>query len=291
MMENSETSRQKIFVNAKLNKPGPVALLDSEWLTLQTRTGRQISADTRRHLLRVTNIYASSWRDPGKSVTSLKQIQKDIEDWRKRTAGLRNKIWKKDRTDIIRESIERSKLMKRIDNGQIDIDQILNRKFNKNVAAYPLAILDHMLKNAVAASEFITAKITMDGSATTRGTELWFLWAALVIAHLNAADRRMRNPKKFPHKAESVLEKLQSKLPAQRRKGESLKRGAVQAFKMSKRNSIDGMEFILKHWSKGDVSMMSRRGLKSFSMVIFLAHFKAAIRATNINNSRGISAG
>jgi hypothetical protein len=100
-MEIRKLGHRKVFITAARNRVEPIVLLDSEWLILEDalrkdqNKDQKLSANTRSRLLKVTDIYASSWRDPKLCTQPLKTICKEIADWRVKTARLRNIIWNK----------------------------------------------------------------------------------------------------------------------------------------------------------------------------------------------------
>jgi hypothetical protein len=264
-MEIKKSDYRKVFISAARKPVQPIVLLESEWLTLQGKRvlGQQLTNKTRSSLLKVTNIYASSWREPEQS-ESLKTIRKKIDDWRADTSRLRIAIWKKPTDHNSRQELERSKLIKKITNGEIDLDDIIGRHFyqapSKHESIYPLARFDRLLKGSIAISDFIAEEIGKD-TGPTPAAKLWFLWAATVFAILNNAGVPIKNPnrKELLTGPVIVLEKLQSKLPLelQRRQGKyqtSLRKGAVNAYKMRPGNDIAFMQKLLARWAKGNFS-------------------------------------
>ena len=107
-MEIKKSDHRKVPTSAARKRVSPIVLRESEWLTLEGKiegVGRKITDATRSRLLKVTNIYASSWRDPELS-KSLKATCKKIRDWREDTARLRIAVWEKPTDHISREVIE-----------------------------------------------------------------------------------------------------------------------------------------------------------------------------------------
>jgi hypothetical protein len=152
-----------VFVTAARNPVEPIVLLESEWLILQDALRKDqnkdhtLSSDTRSRLLKVTNIYASSWRDPKSSTKPLKNILKEIDAWRVRTARLRNIIWEKSADKKRREELTRSKLTEKLKTGEMDLDDIIEKYFNRDPSKlqinYPLARFDSLLKGAIFISD------------------------------------------------------------------------------------------------------------------------------------------
>src|ERR1700683_2279010 len=107
-----KSDHRKIFVCAERKSVPPIVLLEPEWLTLEGKTflDQRLAEKTRRRLLKVTNIYASSWRDPAFS-KSLKIICRKISDWRKNTERLRIAIWKTPPDYNSRGRLKRSNLI------------------------------------------------------------------------------------------------------------------------------------------------------------------------------------
>ena len=230
-MGTKRKDHRTVFITAARNPVEPIVLLEPEWLILQDalrkdqNKDQKLSADTRSRLLKVTNIYASSWRDPKPSTQSLKTICKEIDAWRVKTARLRNIIWKKLPDKKSREDSYRSKLIEKFKNEELDLDNIIERYFNRDPSnlqsIYPLARFDRLLKGAIFISDFTVEKLFQEAEFK-RETKLWFLWAAAVLAILCIAHIPVKHPKRkqLLNGPIKVLEKLQSKLPLelQRRK-------------------------------------------------------------------------
>jgi hypothetical protein len=163
-MEIKRTDRRKVFIGAARKPVQSILLLESEWLTLERKRGglgEKLTDATRRRLLKATNIYASSWRDPELS-KSLRTICNKIKDWRDDTARLRNAIWEKPTDHNRHEELDRSKLIKKIENSKIDLDDIIGRHFDqtpsKIESVYPLARFDRLLKGSIAISDSLSKR-------------------------------------------------------------------------------------------------------------------------------------
>jgi hypothetical protein len=250
---------------------------------------------TRSKLLKVTNIYASSWRDP-KLSKSLRTICKKISDWREDTDRLRIAIWEKSTDQTSREKLERSKLIKKIANEDIDLDDIIGRHFNqissKIESIYPPARFDRLLKGSIAISDYIVERIIQDAVLNPEA-RLWFLWAATVFAILREADIPVKNPdrERLLTGPVKVLEKLQSKLPEElkrRQKETSLRKGAVNAYKMRTGNNVALMQWFLTRWANGNFSTeFPGHPMSSGEKFRFLKRFDAQMaRATKHQQSR-----
>jgi hypothetical protein len=78
-MGTKRKDHRTVFITAARGPVEPIVLLEPEWLILQDALSKdqnkdqKLSADTRSRLLKVTNIYASSWRDPKLSTQPLKK--------------------------------------------------------------------------------------------------------------------------------------------------------------------------------------------------------------------------
>ena len=265
-MGTKRKDHRTVFITAARNPVEPIVLLESEWLILQDalrkdqNKDQKLSADTRSRLLKVTNIYASSWRDPKPSTQPLKTICKEIDAWRVRTARLRNIIWKKSADEKSREESYRSKLIEKLKTEEMDLDDIIERYFNRDPSKlqinYPLARFDRLLKGAIFISDYTVEKLFQEAKFE-RETKLWFLWAAAVLAILCLAQIPVKNPrrKQLLNGPVKVLERLQSKLPVdlqRRRTQDSLRKGAVNAYKVRRGNQIDLMQRLLTRWAKNN---------------------------------------
>src|SRR5664279_3437423 len=168
-MGTKRTDHRTVFITAARKPVEPIVLLESEWLILQDalrkdqNKDQKLSADTRSRLLKVTNIYASSWRDPKPSTQPLKTICKEIDAWRVRTARLRNIIWKKSADEKSGEESYRSKLIEKLKTEEMDLDDIIERYFNRDPSKlqinYTLARFDRLLKGAIFISDYTVEKL------------------------------------------------------------------------------------------------------------------------------------
>ena len=281
-MEIRKLDHRKIFVSAARKQAPSIDLLESEWLTLQSKRflSQQITENTRRSLLKVTNIYASSSRDPQLS-KSLKIICQKIEKWRIDTGRLRIAIWDKPLDYIHSEKLERAKLLKKIANDETSIDDVIERHFNRAPSQiesiYPLAQFDRLLKGSATISDIIVERIVEDTVLNPEG-RLWFLWAATVFAILCKAGVPVKNPKRdeLLNGPIEILKKLQMKLPKelQRRQQEkSLRKGAVNAYKMRRGNDIVLMQRLLSRWAKGNFSSDFGSTVHPMTVGIFMGRF------------------
>lgn len=263
-MGTKRKGHRTVFITAAQNPVEPIVLLEFEWLILQDalrkdqNKDQKLLVDTRSRLLKVTNVYASSWRDPKLSTQPLKTICKEIDAWRVRTACLRNIIWKKPTDNKKREETYRSKLIEQFKTDEMDLDDIIERYFNRDPSKlqsiYPLARFDRLLKGAIFISDFTVEKLLQEAELAP-GAKLWFLWADAVFAILRLAHIPVKHPKRDqlltgPVK---VLENLQSRLPVdlhRRKTQSSLRKGAVIAYKIRKGDQIDLMQRLLTRWAK-----------------------------------------
>jgi hypothetical protein len=265
-MGTKRKDHRTVFITAARNPVEPIVLLESEWLILQDalhtdqNKDQKLSANTRSRLLKVTNIYASSWRDPKSSTQPLKAICKEIDAWRIKTARLRNIIWKKPTDKKSREESYRSKLKEKFKNEELDLDDIIERYFNRGPSQlqinYPLARFDRLLKGAIFIGDYTVEKLFQEAKFE-RETKLWFVWAAAVLAILSLAHIPVKHPrrKQLLNGPVKVLERLQSKLPIdlqRRRTQDSLRKGAVNAYKIRQGNQIDLMQRLLTRWAKNN---------------------------------------
>ncbi len=271
-MAKSFVPRQKVSVSAKLGKSKPIIIAEHEWLTIQTNLKHKISPEARQYILKVMNIYASSWGRSAASAASLATLKTEIAAWQKRTAELRNFVWIDQKEKAPGKIGARSKT----GTGDRNVDEKLNRiiafYFGRNLsqieAEYPLALFARLLDGIIAVSKLTKLKI-----APTRETHLWFLWAALILALLEKDGIPVRNPKRKNEILKApvtVLEKLQTKLPDQRRTESSLRKGAFRAFKIAGFASIDVIETYLVHWSKGNVATRPAPRTPTILMLGFL---------------------
>ena len=260
-MTSNTMGHRKVFVSASRRIAEPITLLESEWLWLQDKWDekQKLSQQTRNRLIKATNLHASSLRSSD-SIKSLLTIRSNIDNWSKRTSRLRNMIWTKHRELNALENRERSKLTQAIKDGDVDLNAILNRYFNRDPTRielnYPLALFDRLLKGSIAIGDFAIETLLQD-TEEARETKLWFAWAALVLAILRRANIPVREDKRerLLDGPVEILKKLQSKLPVelQRRKdGDSLRKAAVVAYKMRKGNRADIIQPLLARWANGD---------------------------------------
>lgn len=297
-MGTKKNGHRKVFITAARNPVEPIVLIESEWLILQDALcknkdkDQKLSGDTRSRLLKVTAIYASSWRDPKLSTQSLKTICKEIDAWRVKTARLRNIIWKQSTDKKSREESYRSKLIEKFKAEEMDLDNIIERYFNRDPSNlqinYPLARFDRLLRGAILISDFTVGKLLQEAEFE-RETKLWFLWAAAVLAILCLAHIPVKHPERDELLTGPVklLEKLQSKLPVglqRRRTQDSLRKGAVNAYKIRRGFSIELMERLLTRWSK---NKMEHKGGTKPTMKAFLKRIDfQATKATKPKSKR-----
>lgn len=287
-MAKTYVPRQKVFVSAKLNKSKRIIITEHEWLTFQTILKHKFSPDAREHILTVTNIYASSWGRSKESTISLATLENEIAAWQKQTVKLRNSIWVDKKEKTPGKFNARSKIPTR-DRG---VDEKLNRiiayyfdsTFSQIEKEYPLAMFARLLDGIISVSKLAKSKIE-----PTRATHLWFLWAASIFAILEKESIPVRNPiRKNEILKEPVilLEKLQAKLPQQRRTENSLRKGAFRAFKIARFASIDVIESFLIHWSAGNIATHPVLKHPSISMLGFAQRLDDQVRLATKSKPR-----
>jgi hypothetical protein len=173
---------------------------------------------------------------------------------------LRNIIWKKSADEKRREESYRPKFLEKLKTEEIDLDDIIERYFNPDPSKpqinYPLARFDRLLKGAIFISDYTVERLFQEAKFE-RETKLWFLWAAAVFAILSLAHIPVKHPKRkqLLNGPVKVLERLQSKLPVdlqRRRTQDSLRKGAVNAYKIRNGNPIHLMQRFLTRWSKNN---------------------------------------
>ena len=245
--------RRKVAIAARRKRAALIVMKKNEWLDLRRefKPKVEIPEETQKQLLRVTNIYAASLQSQTPTV-SVSTVRDEIRKWQAATVALRDTIWKE--SDRKARPIT-TKLSKPV-TWQKALDKLLNKPVkapSQEQILFPLAFFDQVLKRTVFISNLLDSTID---KATTKETELWFLWLALVIAHLKKGGVPVMNPKRPKELltgAVRVLEKLQSKLPLQRRQGESFRKAAKTASEISPK-FIHLMESLLAHWAKGNVA-------------------------------------
>ncbi|MCK1580699.1 hypothetical protein IVB03_14175 [Bradyrhizobium sp. 168] len=246
--------RNTVFVAVPNAAIPPIKMDEHEWLALQGQKGKALGGKTlspavRTRLLAVTILYASSLRAPD-AVEPLKEVLRRIEGWKRQTVSLRRLIWKK-------SGPAKVGWQHRIKNWDANLEQIfLASPCTEPELQFPLALLDRVLKGTTIVAEVVEDELRGD-AGTSDYRNLWFLWAALVLSILRNAGIPVKHPKRknlLPGPVR-LLAKLQSKLPAElqlRKTQDSLRKGAVIAFKIRRGNPTASIQRILRRWAKGD---------------------------------------
>jgi hypothetical protein len=246
--------RNTVFVTVPNPTITPIKMDQHEWLTLEGHKGRALGGNTlspavRKHLLDVTSLYASSLRTPD-AVKPLKEVLQRIEGWKRQTTSLRRLIWKNGGPAKV-------SWRHRIKNWDANLEQIfLAAPCTEPEFQFPLALLDRVLKGTSLVAEIVEDELRGD-AGTSDYRNLWFLWAALVLSILRNAGIPVKDPKRKNLSPGPVrlLAKLQSKLPVElqlRKTQDSLRKGAVIAFKIRRGNPTTIIQQILGRWARGD---------------------------------------
>jgi hypothetical protein len=281
-----QPNRRRVYVRSGFARIPYKPPTEQDWLFLQTKLGKPLTKEVRNELVAATKDFAALSRPPT-ATASLAKIALETEQWRKRTVRLQNIIWPEGLT-----AISQSKA------GE-DLVTILNEYFSSDISdfehRYPLALLHRFLSGITAICRRVELIMSDKDYLHSRDRHLWFLWATHVFSILAAANIPLRHPrrKKLLPGPVLLLEKLQATLPKtlQARHGASLRKAAIDAFKLSRSNrtTIKHMRLLLETWGKGDLffgSLPDRTG--DLGLNGFIARLEENVEIATTTKSKRI---
>jgi hypothetical protein len=143
-----------------------------------------------------------------RSTRPLLEVVREIDLWRGQTKGLKNKVW------------DSGLKTARPNTDKLTLKQISEKyfRFSKNLMTpnYPMSQLAHFLEGAVAISNYFIKLLKNPRFKSERKTELWLVWAALVIACCRESGIKVQKPnrKELSPGFVVLLCELQKTLPA-----------------------------------------------------------------------------
>lgn len=240
-----------------------ITIPEHEWLTLQASIKPcRIPSVLRDKLISSTIILANS----STSYPSPRKIQKDnvqkIIRWRDRADYLRRSLTHHTEEQKRREEMSRTALLDAIREDPTQLIAFLNYQFG-DVSQYsdlsdPVDLFEHHIAKTMILTEGVIALLSRPQSAGQfRRKQLWFIWVAHVFSLLRQHQIPVQHPsrKQLLPGAIAFIARLQQKLPLEHRlrnTPDSLKKGAVIAYKMRKGNPVSAINLIQLRWSTGD---------------------------------------
>ncbi|MCC8953140.1 hypothetical protein H8B02_06555 [Bradyrhizobium sp. Pear77] len=246
------TRHRKVFVSDKLAGSRYEPLPQHHWITLQTKHDLRLPLDVRDKINAVCRILVENNRG-AENLTAWTDVQKKLNNWRLDTARLRGNVWK-------RRAPQRKVQFESFRNL---VEELFDPTLTDGELRYPLALLDRFLEGTIAVSEHIEECMRRWMSEHSYETELWLIWAALVLKHLENAGNEIKHPNRDRLKSAGpvvLIEKLQAHFPAalRRREAEALRKAVIAAYKISLRGSLQQLNEMLDHWCNGGDLLMAR---------------------------------
>lgn len=243
---------QKVFVSNKLTGSRYEPLPRHDWITLQTKYDLKLPGDAQDKINAACRMLVENNRG-SESIVSWTDVQKKLNNWRVDTARLRGNVWKR-RPPPRRIQFE---------NFRDLVEELFDPTLSDDELRYPLALLDRFLEGTIAASDHIEKYMKLWISNHSYETELWLIWAALILKHLQKAGNEIKHSSRDSLKSPGpviLIEKLQANFPIalRRRKGEALRKAVIAAYKISIHGSIRQLDEMFNHWCKGGDLLMAR---------------------------------
>jgi hypothetical protein len=236
-----------------------IALSSADWRFIEQKLEAKLPPNLKTQLVIITEIYAYSQITSAETVAAA-DIVNDLTLWCDRTAALRIKIGGAPAPNPI---TKRPKAL-------AEIRQKYHRSDNVTSAFFSLASLTRHLDGAEAIGRHFIEKFSSSHFKGLRKTEMWLVWAALVIALCRAAKLPIENlaRKELLPGLIVLLEKLQSSLllrgidPSKGnagstlnrvpiKTGTSLRKNAKRAERIAKDDPVDDLYTLLLFWSLG----------------------------------------
>jgi hypothetical protein len=267
MAHHTPRDRRRIATSWQLCDVNYNPILDQHWNTLASKFQITLPSELRNQLSEATRIFALS-ASPVRTDDSITKVTTDLRVWTRRTRTLRNKVWSS-RTRA-GEAPDLSKL-------QTILKQYFVGPRNPQSTMFPLAHLAQYLEGAEAIGNYFLRKLEQPDLVTNRQTELWLVWAALIIALCRKSNIQVTHATKSNQIQPfivALLEQLQKTLadfsnrkaaakPASAEKqqnkfhikagnqNESLRKNANRALRIANDDPIDQLRTLLITWTIG----------------------------------------
>jgi len=235
-------------------------LTTSDWLFIEQKLNAKIPRKLRGQLSALTMLYLIASYTPHREV-SISKVRKDIDLWADRTRDLRKSIW----------SGVQSKP------APTNLKKIMGEYFHLrqgfHSGLFPLAHLAQLLDGAEAIGRFFSTTFQSTKTTASKTTELWLIWAAVVIAlcRSNRISIEQKQKKGLRAGFLLLLDRLQATLTASDidfptdisraknkalpkpsiKMGESLQKSARQALKVAEENPVNDLAWQLIFRSTG----------------------------------------
>ena len=260
----------------------PIA--QSDWLYIEQQLQNKVPETVRTQLSGVTELYFYAAHVSQKTIP-VSTAKDAIGTWMFHTRNLRNLVWPKERQKIITDFEPRS------------FDSLLKHlcPSNKKSRLYPpLEQFADFLNSAECIGNFFSSRCTDISACGVEKAELWFVWAALIIALCNADGliTVRKSNRAFSTGFLMLITKLQTSLIESHelcartdnalshirmpvKTGESLKKALRQSLAISRAHTVDqlfanmALSWSLRWWDfdyvKIDIAKMDalRRSLQS----------------------------
>lgn len=197
--------RRRVATGRDLSDFDYEPLKTNDWNFIQDKLRAKLPTDLRQKLSGITMLYAAA-QSP-RSTRPLSEVTKEIDLWRRQTEVLIKNVW-----DV-------GLITARPKTDKMTLIQISEKylRFSQNIltANYPMSQLAHFLEGAVAVSNYFISLLKSSQFKSDRKTELWLVWAALVIACCRESGIQVQKPnrKELNPGFVVLLDKLQKTLP------------------------------------------------------------------------------
>lgn len=157
-----------------------------DWNIVQDNLGVKIQPQLREQLSGITMIYAAAQMP--RSTRPLSEVIQEIDLWRRQTEVLIKNVWASDLKTY------------KPNTKKLNLKQISETyfRFAQNIVTpnYPLVQLAHFLEGAVAVSNYFIGLLKDPQFKGERKTELWLVWAALIITCCRDSGIEVQKPNK-----------------------------------------------------------------------------------------------
>lgn len=272
-----------VFENFEYSAPP-----NADWLFIEQKLEAKLPPTLKKQLVGITQIYAYSQITSGETVAAA-DIVKDLTLWCDRTAALRLEIGGPPAPNPI---TKRPKTLAEITRKYLRLDKVTS-------AFFPLASLTRHLEGAEVIGRHFIETFSSSHFKGLRKTEMWLVWAALVIALCRAAKLPIENlaRKELLPGLIILLEKLQRTLQLKKiclsnnktaelstskrmplKTGISLRKNAKRAQRIAKDDPVEDLYTLLLLWSLGWSEFGRRKNHRKDNLKLVMTRLNKELR-------------